>query len=67
MSSRAHPLVRESRSRVSTPSVLACGVCGHHALGEEPVVSAVPEPPRLVCQVCGAHHVPALGGAAVAR
>lgn len=57
MSFRAHPLALKVHSSVSTPSARACGVCGHHALYEEPVVSGITDPGRLICQVCGAHAI----------
>ena len=58
MAFRTHPFaVPPVRPLASTPSSFACGVCGHYALHEEALVSAVPEPPRMVCQVCGAHAV----------
>lgn len=55
MSFRTHPSATAPHPLSSAPSPFACGVCGHFALHEQAVVSAVPEPPRMVCQVCGAH------------
>jgi len=58
MSFRAHPFAASARPLAGAPSPFACGVCGHHALQEQALASAVPEPPRMVCQICGAHAAP---------
>lgn len=52
------PPAHETSSALSPPSLLACGVCGHHALTEVTGPEFTQEPShRFVCGICGAHRV----------
>lgn len=52
------PLAHETPFALSPPSLLACGVCGHHTLADGVGTEFTHErSPRLVFETCGTHRV----------